>query len=506
MHNHTQVIKPEDIIKILLRRRWVIIIPFCLSMIIGIFLVLFLPKIYSAETLVLLQSQRVNTEFVRPITNADVDAMVNTISQQILSRSNLKKIIKEFKLFSGPKLKNMFWEDKIADMRKRISTNVKRSRDYRQGIESFIISFKGEEPEVVMKVTNALAKNFISENLQKRETYTKSTSESFDKELSVLKERLKESEQSLKDFRKEYSGGLPEQLETNLRTIDRLSDQLISKQQRLQDEKNRLHDVENGLSERQVLQTTEEVETYDTSNYYQLVAQLRELKTRYTDQHPDIIRLKKRIANLDNEAQTPEENLPYKNIRKEIKRLEAEVLDLMRKVSHYEDLVENTPKREQELTVFQRDFDNINATYNSYLERKREAALAVNMEKKQKMEQFRIIDYASQPEKPSEPNMVNLFWIIIAAGLGIGGGLIFVLEYLDTSIRKPSDIEFYLGIPVLSTIPIIYQPRDIIKKRFNQILSFFSIMASSLLLILFSMLVFIGENLTVELAKKFISI
>ncbi|MBW1644170.1 MAG: hypothetical protein JRJ76_15170, partial [Deltaproteobacteria bacterium] len=348
MHNHTQVIKPEDIIKILLRRRWVIIIPFCFSMIVGIFLVLTLPKIYSAVTLVLLQSQKVNTEFVRPITNADVDAMVNTISQQILSRSNLKKIIKEFKLFSGAKLKNMFWEDKIADMRKRISTNVKRSRDYRQGIESFIISFKGEEPEVVMKVTNALAKNFISENLQKRETYTKSTSESFDKELSVLKERLKESEQSLKDFRKEYSGGLPEQLETNLRTIDRLSDQLISKQQRLQDEKNRLHDVENGLSERQVLQTTEEVETYDTSNYYQLVAQLRELKTRYTDQHPDIIRLKKRIANLDNEAQTPEENLPYKNIRKEIKRLEAEVLDLMRKVSHYEDLVENTPKREQE--------------------------------------------------------------------------------------------------------------------------------------------------------------
>ncbi len=337
MQTHIQAIKPEDIIKILLRRRWYIIIPFCLSMIVGIYLVLFLPKIYRAETMVLLQPQRVNTEFVRPITSADIDAMVNTISQQILSRSNLKKIINEFKLFSGPKLKNMFLQDKIADMRKRILISVKRSADYRRGIESFKISFKGEEPEVVVKVTNALAKNFISENLKKREIYTKNTSESFDKELSVLKERLEKSEQFLKDFRKEYSGGLPEQLETNLRTIDRLSEQLISKQQRLQDEKNRLHEVENGISERQNLQTTEELETYDALNRHQLVAQLKELKTRYTDQHPDIIRLKKRIADLENEAQTPEGNIQNKNIRKVIKRLEAEILDLTRKISHYED-------------------------------------------------------------------------------------------------------------------------------------------------------------------------
>jgi len=506
MHNHMQTIKPEDIIKILLRRRWYIIIPFCLSMIVGIYLVLTLPKIYSAETLVLLQVQRVNTEFVRPITSADIDAMVNTISQQILSRSHLKKIINEFELFSGPKFKNMFWGDKIADMRKRILISVKRSADYRRGIESFVISFKGKDPEVVMKVTNALAKNFISENLKIRETYTKSTSESFDKELSTLKERLRESQQSLKDFRKTYSGGLPEQLETNLRTIDRLSEQLISKQQRLQDEKNRLHEVENGISERRSSQTTEGLETYDTLNHHQLVAQLRELKTKYTDKHPDIIRLKKRIANLENEVQTPEGNFGHRNIKKEIKRLKAEIKGLKRKIHSYEDLVTNTPKREQELTVLKRDFDNINATYNSYLERKREAALAVNMEEKQKMDQFRILDLASLPERPSEPDMARLFLIIFAVGLSIGGGLTFVLEYLDTSIRKPSDIECSLGIPILSTIPTIYQPKDIIKKRFNEILSYFSIMTSSFLFILFFMLVFIGENHTLELVRKFISI
>jgi len=505
--NNMQAIKPEDIIKILLRRRWYIIIPFCISMILGIFLVMTLPKIYSSETLVLLQSQRVNTQFVQPITSsADIDVMVNTIYQQILSRSNLKRIINEFKLFSGPKLENMFLQDKIATIRKRISINVKRSSDDRYGIESFIISFKGKKPELVMKVTNALAKNFISENLKKREAYTKSASESFDKELSVLKERLKESELALKDFREKYSGGLPEQLETNLRAIDRFSEQLISKQERLQDVKNNLHEVENGISGTQNLQTAEELETYDTLNRHQLVAQLRELKTRYTDQHPDIIRLKKKIDNLENEVETPEENLQHENIRKEIKRLEADVLDLRRKISSHENLVENTPKREQELTVLERNFDSINATYNSYLERKRETTLAVNLEKKQKMEHFHILDPASLPRRPSEPDMVRLFLFVIAAGLGIGGGLTFMLEYFDTSISKPDDIEISLGLPVLSTIPFICQPKDIRKKRCNQIMSCFSIVVSFILFILFYMLAFIGEERTVGLAKQFISI
>ena len=112
-----QSIKPEDIIEIILRRRWFIIIPFCLSMIVGIYLVLMLPKIYKAETLVLLQSERVAENYVQPLTNADIKGRINTISQQILSRSSLEKIINEFKLYSDPKPGNMLFEEKITKAR-----------------------------------------------------------------------------------------------------------------------------------------------------------------------------------------------------------------------------------------------------------------------------------------------------------------------------------------------------------------------------------------------------
>jgi len=429
MHNF-QAIKPEDIIEILLRRRWYIIIPFCLSMIVGICLVLFLPKLYQAETLVLLQAERVATNYVQPIINTNINTRIDTISQQILSRSNLEKIINEFKLLSGLKSENMLLEDTIEILRERITVDIKRSADYRRGIESFRISFKGQEPEKVMKVTDALAKHFINENLKMREKQTTTTTQIIDKELSAIKKRLKESEQFLKDFREKYAGGLPDQLESNLNKIDRLSGQLTSKQERLQYQKDRLNAVE-------IPEEGGEPETYDTLSLPQLVAQLKQLKNRYTDQHPDIIRLEKRIAGLENEAQTSQGNTRDMNIKREIKSLKTEITDLMEQISFYEDLISNTPKREQELTALINNFDSMRDTYNSFLTRKREAGFAATMEEKQQMEQFRILDFADLPKKPIEPDMVKLFLIVIAASLGIGGGLTFLLEYLDTSIRKP---------------------------------------------------------------------
>jgi len=502
-----QAIKPKDIIEIILRRRWYIIIPFCLSIIVGIYLVLTLPKIYSAETVVLLQSQRVNTAFVQSLTNADTDAMVNTISQQILSQSNLQKIINEFKLFSGPNFEKMLLQDKIGSLRGRIAIDVRRSASYREDIESFSIGFKGRDPEAVMKVTNGLAKNFIRENLKIRENQTTSTSEFFDKELSAIRQQLKESEQALNDYKKKYMGGLPEQLQNNLRIIDRLQVQLAGKQNRVQVAKNRLMAIENEISGRQNLPTAEGAgETGAGNNLNQLVAQLKRLQNRYTEQHPDIIILKKRIADLKNEDKPPIENIEYNSIKKELKLLESEISDLRRKISRYEVLLDDTPKREQELMSLKNNYESISGTYSSFLVKEREAKLSVKLEKKQKMDQFRILDPARLPERPSEPDMVRLFLTVIAASLVIGGGLTFVLEYFDTSIRKPDDIEISIGLPILSTIPFIGQPEDMRKKRFNQIMSCFSILVSSILFILFYMLVFIGEERTVGLAKKFISI
>jgi protein tyrosine kinase modulator len=492
MRNPAETIKPEEIIEIIIRRRWYIIIPFCLSMMVGIYFIITLPKVYSASTMILLQPQRVSANYVQSIVSVDLDSRINTLSQQILSRTNLEKIINEFKLYSGPKSENMFMEDIIESMRKRITVDVTSSR---RDTNAFSISFKGKDPEKVMKVTNALANYFIGENLKNREAQALGTSDFLDDELHEMRKRLEEVEQALKDYREGYMGGLPEQLESNLRILDRLQEQLVERRQNLTDAKTRLAAMESAISQGQNLPPAGETGTDDTFNLDQLNAQLKQLKTRYTDQHPDIIRLKERIEGLEKEPEVLVRNRQIEDTKREIKAIEGEISDIQKQTKIYEVRVEETPEREQELLSLRRDYDNISETYNSLLERKLEAELAVNLEKKQQGEQFRIIDPAKIPEKPSGTDMKKLLLLFIAAGVGIGGGLVFLLEYLDTSFRKPNDIESHLDLPVLATVPAILHPRDVRMKKLNQVLSIFFIIVAIVLLAGFTFVSLTGFDL-----------
>ena len=157
-------------------------------------------------------------------------------------------------------------------------------------------------------------------------------------------------------------------------------------------------------------------------------------------------------------------------IRLAINSLETEISELQNQIAIYENRVEATPKREQELASLQRDYENIQTTYNSLLERKLEADIAVNMEKKQKGEQFQILDSASLPQRPIEPDMRKLFLIFLAAGFGIGGGIIFLLEYLNTSFRRTEDVES-LGVSILATIPLMASRKNRVLQISNQLLS-----------------------------------
>jgi hypothetical protein len=146
----------------------------------------------------------------------------------------------------------------------------------------------------------------------------------------------------------------------------------------------------------------------------------------------------------------------------------------------------------------------MNNSYNSLLGRKLEAEIAVNMEKQQKGEQFRILDYAQLPEKPISPNMKILFLFALAGGLGVGCGLIFLLEYFDTSFSSPEDIEPFLGIPVFATLPVIYHPEELRKQKVDKFLSILFIAISVVLFSGFAILTFKGVEQTKELVSRFI--
>ena len=153
-----------------------------------------------------------------------------------------------------------------------------------------------------------------------------------------------------------------------------------------------------------------------------------------------------------------------------------------------------------------RDYENTQESYNSLLNRKLEAEISVNMEKKQKGEQFRIIDRAALPRKPVSPDMRKLFMLSVAAGLGLGGGLIFLLDFMNPSLKQPKDYESELGLAVLATIPKLLSPKDKILRRLNRGLTAVSLVFAAALTAGFGLLILKGVGPMMELVSKYVKI
>ena len=515
-------LKPDQILDIAVKNRWSIIIPFCLAMLVGMYFAITLPKIYQSSTLILVQPQRVPENYVQSLVSRDIGDRINSMSQQILSRTNLERIIKDLKLFEGPEYNKMFMEDKIYDLRKRIEVEV--ISDRQRQTDAFTISFKGKEPEKVMNVVNTLSSYFIDENLKMRESQAIGTSVFLEDELSTMRIRLEKVEESLKEYRKTYMGELPEQLDSNLRILDRLQEQLGERQQSLSEAKVHLASLQSlsrgNAATVVALGNNNQTMADQTPGLERLQEQLNEMKTRYTERHPDIIRIKEQIAELEavratasqEEANPRGANLSAEHraelleVTSEIDSLRSDIRDIKDQIQTYQKRVENTPKREQELLSLRRDYQNIQTNYDSLLARKLESEIAVNMERKQKGEQFRILDPARIATKPIEPDMRKLFLFFVALGLGVGGGVIFLRGFLGTSFKNPDEIEEELSLPVLGTIPCIVRDSTKRWKRIEYGLSICSAVLAVILLGSFATLSFIGVEPTLSFVSKYVNI
>jgi polysaccharide chain length determinant protein (PEP-CTERM system associated) len=520
-------------LNLVFKHRWLIIIPFCVAMIVGIYLAITLPKIYEASTLILVEPQSVPNTLVQEIVTTDIELRIATIQEQILSRTNLEKIIEQFNPFLIPVDGIGIIENKVASIRERIRVDLSRSR---RGPNIFSIAFQDRNPETAMKIANGLATLFIDENLKIRETQALGTSDFLEEELETMRKRLVKVEGQLRAYRERHRGELPEQLESNLRILENLQQQLNERQERLSEEKNRLIAIENQIQTRKELLTTSisapsDADTDETLTLEQLKNRLVDLETNYTDQHPDVIRLRSKIAMLEakyqregidpSNSQTTDSSgtqsrfhadsviMDQTNRRMEVKLAIKDLVDdiakLKRQISLYQRRVEYTPKREEELLTLNRDYNNIKGSYNSLLNRKLEAEIAVNMEKKQKGEQFRVIDPARVPHNPISPDLRKLFLMVIAAGLGLGAGLIFLLDFFDSSFKDPEGFESELGVALLATIPKVYQKKDIRLKKLNRALTGVSLLVAACLFAGFAILVLNGVEPTMEIVRPYLA-
>jgi len=491
----------QSYFKMGLRRKWYIIIPLTLSVIISFGVYKYLPKVYRASTVILVQAQKVPESYVRPTLVEPVTERLNTISQEILSRSRLETVINEFNLYSDL-LGKLHMEEIVDMMRTKIEVKVQRQN-------AFSVSFDGTEPGTVMKVTNKLASMFIEENLKFRESRVGGTAEFISKELQAAESTLKKREDAVQRFKERNMGQLPEQLDANLRILERLqqqyktaSDNLSAAEDRIVFLQNQIEQVMDRQSGSRVSSTTlltrrrltqGESAQSEPGPEQSLAAQLSALKkeladaeSKYTESHPDVVNLKRKIAALEprvrrqeeererrlrelrerqDEAATPSAFLDpasesliaqyrtqFRDAQLEAKRLKEETANLKDQMALYQRRIEETPKREQEMVRINRDYDLLKIYYQSLVDKKYQSQMAENLELKQQGEQFRILDPARLPEKPYKPDRDKVLGVGALLGLALGLGLAWFRESMDRSFYEVSDLEAYLGLPVLATI------------------------------------------------------
>jgi len=239
--------KPIPILEywgIFLGRKWSFLVPFVSIILISGLLAYILPNVYRSTTVIFVESQKVPENFVRPTVTAKVEGRLNTLTQQIMSRTRLEKIIQEFGLYQGKGYRsglegiliNIPWvnsylgfmalstEEAVELIRKDIKVDVSGNRN--NADLAFTVSYQGLNPEVTMHVTETLASLFIEENLKIREKQAEGTSEFLENELNSSRIRLEQQEKQIKEFKQQYMGELPQQLDANLRALDRFQMEL----------------------------------------------------------------------------------------------------------------------------------------------------------------------------------------------------------------------------------------------------------------------------------------
>jgi polysaccharide chain length determinant protein (PEP-CTERM system associated) len=470
------------------RRKYWIIIPFLVTLLAGLSYTLIAPKVYEAQTLILVQSQSVPQDFVRSIVTDAVEDRLRTITQQVTSRTNLEAIIRDYRL-SEDMGHSLSIDEMVEAVRKRIKIDVSKGERGRGTTSAFTIAFRGRDAKKVMQVTNTLASNFISQNLETRESQVLGTSSFLADELESVRKRLMTKEEELKGYRERYMGGLPDQLTANIAMLQRLQLQADQLSKNLADAENRKillqQTVEDSRKGRQALvsPSTQGPETRDLTS---LRNELAALEAKYTSNHPDVVRLKKMIETLeaseskqgtDAAGKTTglskaEQTLiqQLRDIDLDIASTKAEIRKVQGETAVYQKRVEDTPKREQELFSIRRDYENLKSLYDSLLKRKLEADIAVSMEKKQKGEQFRVIDPAKIPSYPVDPDMKKIVLVVLALGLGLGGGLAYFVEMMDTSYRSPDEIQKELKLPILVSIPYRHTEQEIRWRKRKEVL------------------------------------
>jgi len=487
-----------------LRYKILIITLLMLSLPVGLGVYLKIPKVYMATSLLSFQQQKISPNKMSPDVVSKLSDIVSTLTQIVISRTNLEGIILNLNLYSEER-KILPVEDVIEIMRKKIEIKPMKRGDV------FTIAYSGSKPGEVVKVTNELAAKFIEENLKYRQERASETSDYTSDELQMAKQVMDQKENAMRDYKLKYYYEMPEQKDSNVARLNALQEQYQNYQLNIQELQRTLVLIEEQVSDRKkIIESAVSVNldadgkdvgvpVSSVQRLAQMKLVLEQLLLKYTEKHPEVKRTRKSIAKLEKEVSLEADTgatqsvsagmitgdskrkvldanilqlqAQRKNIELNIASIRKEQERLKKHIEQYEKWVASAPTREAEWSSLTREYGQLKRHYDYLVSQDLQAKSMLNLERRQQGSQFKIEDPARFPGKPIKPNFFKILGGAIAIGLGLGFGLAFCLDFFDTTFRDGSDAGSYLGLPLISIIPYIETRKEVKRGRWVWVFS-----------------------------------
>ena len=469
-----RTLNASDYVAILKRRALWLIIPTVLCAVGALAMSFFIAPRYISQTLVLIEQQKVSEDYVKPVIAADLDARLASMKEQILSRSRIQPIIERFNLYPGAKM-----DERVDATRKNIDIKPIRSEISRaNGLPGFFILFTAGDPRTAQQVCSEITSLFVGEDLRAREQSAQGTTDFLEAQLAEAKSALDTQDQKMADFQTKYVGKLPGQQAPNMDMLTSLNTQLQAATQQLaQMEQNRAYQ-QSLLSSMQTVRdstgalTTPAAPDERQAQLVALQAQEADLSSRYTPDYPDVIAVKRQIADLQRQMRTKPagstaatggtkapESPGVLQLRAAlgasdtgINAKRAEVAQIQGNVRLYQERISSSPLVEEQYKALTRDQDTVKKNYDDLLGKMNQSKMATSLQRRQQGEQFSLMDAANLPDSPSYPKR-PLFGVA-GAFFGLLLGLIIsaLLEYRNTAIRTEDDVYSFLQLNTLIAI------------------------------------------------------
>ena len=476
----------DDYLAMLRRRMKVILIPTLLAPLAGFLVSYAFPAKYTSQSLVLVEGQKVPEGMVQPVVTEDLAERIATLEQQVLSQSRLQPMLER----SGLAKPGQSMDEIIDNIRLNMSVEpvftdlpaigAKKRPGQSTLVPGFYVNYTASSAREAQQICNELTSLLLEENLKSREDVARGTTNFLSKQVEDTKHNLDDLDSKLAAFKKQYMGQLPGDEDNNLKILMGLNSQLDANTQSLSRAQQDKAYTESLLAQ----QLSAWKNSGSASNpqtlqqqLSQLQAQLIDLEASYTGDHPDVIKTKadiaqvqKKLDEVNNAANTPTAGAQDKGSASE----PPEIRQLRLQVHQYEELIaqatRDQKRLQQEISVYQgrvalspaieeqykqlaRDYDNTQKVYQDLLANQSKSDMALKMEQQQQGEQMKLLNLANLPDLPSFPNRLLFAGGGLGAGLVLGVGLALWLELRDKSIRTQADAEAALELPMLVAVP-----------------------------------------------------